>query len=125
VNLLLDTHVFLWTLADPVRLGPDVRARIVSPVHRVFVSAVTGWEIEIKRSLGKLSAPDDLDLEIEKRGMTHLPLHMRHARALRDLPPVHADPFDRMLVAQCKIEGLTLITADQVLAGYDIPLIRI
>lgn len=119
VNYLLDTHVFLWMLSQPDRLVNTARDVIQNPDHWVFVSAISGMEIAIKKSLGKLDAPEDLEHEIEQRGIQHLPLHFRHGATMARLPFHHQDPFDRMLVAQALSEQLILITHDKKLAPYD------
>lgn len=118
MNLLLDTHVFLWMLSAPERLGEKVRRAITDPRHPVFLSAVSGVEISIKRALGKLEAPSNLAEEADRRGLIHLPLSFRHAEALDIIPPHHADPFDRMLLAQAITEGLTLVTHDRKFEPY-------
>ena len=118
MNYLLDTHVFLWMLSEPGRLTPPATSAIQNPNHSVFVSAVTAVEIAIKRSLGKLSAPDHLIREISRRGLLELPLKYAHGERMNNLPPHHQDPFDRMLVAQALHENLTLITHDRKLEPY-------
>ena len=120
MNLLLDTQVLLWCLADPGHLRREARDRLVDPASVVYASAVSGWEIAIKRALGKLDAPDDLEQQLVNRRFVELPLHLRHAGALAGLPPIHRDPFDRMLVAQAKADGLTLVTRDRQIAKYPI-----
>lgn len=123
MNCLLDTHVFLWMLADPGRLSAPARQAIQNPNHTVFVSAVTSVEIAIKRALGKLEAPAHLGHHITSRGLIELPLHYAHGEALQDLPPHHQDPFDRMLIAQARHERLTLITHDRKFEAYDLPIL--
>ncbi len=120
MNYLLDTHVFLWMLADPGRLGREAAAAIRDPRHAVFVSAVTSVEIAIKRSLGKLDAPGDLAGEIAPRGLRELPLRYLHGQRMAALPPHHQDPFDRMLLAQAIEEKLTLITHDRKMEPYPV-----
>jgi PIN domain nuclease of toxin-antitoxin system len=124
MSLLLDTHVLLWALATPERLRAETRRRIVAPDEVVFISAVSAWEIEIKRGLGKLLAPDDLEAQVRALRFTELPLHMRHVRAVTTLPPLHRDPFDRMLVAQALIDGLVLVTADRALHAYPVKTLK-
>jgi PIN domain nuclease of toxin-antitoxin system len=87
------------------------------------VSAATAWEIEIKRALGKLDAPDDLADALAAGGYRPLPVSILHATIAGRLPPHHRDPFDRMLVAQAKLEGLTIVTGDRRIAGYDVPVL--
>ncbi|MGB5253366.1 MAG: type II toxin-antitoxin system VapC family toxin [Sedimenticolaceae bacterium] len=119
-RLLLDTHVFLWWLADHPRLGPLARKAILDPANPVFVSAVTGWEIAIKRRLGKLTAPDGLDAVVEREGFAQLPIAFFHGEQAGLLPGHHRDPFDRMLIAQAQAEGLVVVTADPKFALYGI-----
>lgn len=118
-NLLLDTPVLLWWLADAPRLSPSHRELIHDPARRVFVSSITVAEISIKASLGKLDAPPGIVEAIEKSGFELLPFDPAHAEELRDLPWVHRDPFDRMLIAQARIEGLTLVTVDEHIVRYE------
>jgi PIN domain nuclease of toxin-antitoxin system len=124
VSLLLDTHVFLWWLADDRRLGGKMRAAIQDPASRVLVSAVSVWEIAIKVSIGKLAWPathsTSLGTCIQDSGLTELPVSARHAAAVRGLPFYHADPFDRLLVAQATEEALTIATVDTVFAAYGV-----
>jgi PIN domain nuclease of toxin-antitoxin system len=116
-RILLDTHLLLWAVAEPRKLPPGARRRIEEA--DVFVSAASLWEVSIKAALGKLAAdPAELLAEIEPAGFTLLPITGEHAAAVAKLPAVHADPFDRMLVAQAKTEPLLLLTNDAVLAGY-------
>jgi PIN domain nuclease of toxin-antitoxin system len=119
-RLLLDTHVFLWWLVDDPRLGPEAREVIADPDNTVFVSAASGWEIGIKRALGKLDAPGDLEREVERSGFAHLPVTFFHGEQAGALPPHHRDPFDRMLVAQAQAEGLLVLTADNHFRMYGI-----
>ncbi len=120
MRLLLDTHVLLWWLADDARLGPSSRRLIEDGTAEVFVSSVSVAEVAIKTSLGKLDAPPDLLAQVSEQQMTELPLRIAHAQALRDLPWLHRDPFDRMLVAQALTERLTFVTADARCRRYDI-----
>ena len=97
---------------------------MTAPDEVVFISAVSAWEIEIKRALGKLVAPDDLEVQARALRFTELPLHIRHVRAIATLPPLHRDPFDRMLIAQAVVDGLVLITADKAIRGYPVKTIQ-
>ena len=119
-RLLLDTHVFLWCLADAAKLSASARTAITDANNEVFVSAVTGWEIAVKRAKGHLTAPDNLGAMIEERGFTHLPLTFHHAEQAGLLPMHHRDPFDRFLIAQAQAEGLTLVTKDQRIPQYGV-----
>lgn len=122
MRLLLDTHIMLWMLDDDARLAPAAR-RAIEDADRVFVSAATVWEIAIKRRLGKLDAPDSLIELIEGAGLDRLPIIAEHGMAAGALPNHHRDPFDRMLVAQARVEGLTLVTADPHISKYDVPVL--
>jgi len=119
-RLLLDTHTFLWWLADDPRLGGDARSAITDSRNPVFVSAATGWEIAIKKALGKIEVPDNLDAVVEEEGFEHLPIRFYHAEQAGALPNHHKDPFDRMLVAQAQVEGLVIVTADHVIQQYGV-----
>jgi len=123
VKLLLDTHAMLWALARPQDLSTETRELVRDPSNIVFASVVSAWEAEIKRALGKLRVPEDLSDQLRHSRITELPLRLHHVRALRDLPSLHKDPFDRMLVAQAKADGLTLVTRDRRLRGYGVPLL--
>lgn len=124
MNLLLDTHVLLWTLDDDPSLSSEARAAITNGSNIVFVSAATAWEISIKKALGKLQVPsgDYLD-ELRRHRFTPLDITTEHALAVENLPPHHADPFDRMLVAQAQTEGLALVTGDARLSAYSVQII--
>lgn len=117
MNLLLDTNVLLWWLADSPRLSRDAR-KIITSSPVVFVSAATTWEIEIKRALGKLKAPEDLEEELSASHFVPLAITVAHSIAAAKLPRHHDDPFDRMLIAQASLEGLTLVTSDRKLGDY-------
>ncbi len=124
VNLLLDTHVLLWALASPRRLPLRASAAIRDPANRVFFSAASTWEIAIKASLGKLVA-DVRDVARAASGadFDELPITVAHSLRVRDLPPHHRDPFDRILVAQAWEEGLTVVTRDPALQAYSVPIL--
>jgi PIN domain nuclease of toxin-antitoxin system len=116
-NLLLDTHVFLWWREASPRLSPEARDAIAAaPV--VFVSAASAWEAAIKQALGRLRLPDRFAAGVEESGFEQLAVTFDHAERAGALPPHHADPFDRMLVAQALAEDLTLVTRDRRLEPY-------
>jgi len=118
VILLLDTHALLWALGDPDTLSDDARAAIADPSNEAIASAATVWEIEIKRSFGKLRAPDDLLGAIEAIGVQILPVvGMDAVRAAR-LPGHHRDPFDRMLIAQAQRLDAVIVTRDAAFGAY-------
>jgi len=123
-RLLLDTHVFLWWLADDPALAERARGALADPGNDVFVSAVSGWEISIKRALGKLEAPESLDEFVEAAGFLHLPVTFFHGEQAGQLPMHHRDPFDRMLIAQSQAEGMVLVTADERIRQYGIRTLR-
>ena len=124
-HLLLDTHVVLWAFAQPERLPAAVRAEITDPRNVVLVSAASIWEVEIKRALGKLRAPDGLHELCMERGFDPLDISFDHAVRAGSLPAHHADPFDRMLVAQSLVEGVAMVTADPVFERYGIDVVRV
>jgi PIN domain nuclease of toxin-antitoxin system len=118
VRLLLDTHVVLWALEDHPRLAPASRLLLADPANEFWVSAASAWEIAIKVSLGKLALRRSLatfKTAVTEAGFQTLDLTMRHAAAVQGISIRHADPFDRLLLAQCEIETLKLLTADRYL----------
>lgn len=129
--MLLDTSPFLWWAGGHPALGPMATREIESPGNEVFVSAVTGWEIAIKRTIGKLGAVDGADVDHDARSdvewwmeqglFDELPVLVRHGVDAGELPLIHRDPFDRLLVAQARAEGLVLVTADSAVRAYDVP----
>ena len=123
MNLLLDSHVSLWWLDGNVALGAACRAQITT-ADVVFFSAVTPWELGIKRALGKLVMPDGLVGALVDSGFVPMPITAQHAEFAPSLPPHHKDPFDRMLIAQAQLESLALVTADSAIEPYGIPLIN-
>jgi PIN domain nuclease of toxin-antitoxin system len=124
MSLLLDTHILLWWLADDPRLGKSVRKRIADPAERVLVSAASIWEIGIKQAIGKLELPESILESTQEEGFEELPITWRHAELAAHLPDHHKDPFDRMLIAQAKLEGLTLVTADSAIEAYDLVILK-
>jgi PIN domain nuclease of toxin-antitoxin system len=124
VILLLDAHALLWWLGDDPTLQDGARTAIASPANHVLVSAATVWEIEIKRALGKLSAPDGLVDAVEKSGFQALPISLADAERASRLPPHHRDPFDRMLVAQAFRLGAVIVSRDDAFEPYDPEVLR-
>lgn len=120
VRLLLDTHVFLWWLSGDSSLGEKARQAIADGSNQVYVSAATSWEISIKKALGKLEAPDDIDAIVETERFQKLPITLYHGQLAGRLPALHRDPFDRMLIAQAQAEGLILVTNDVNIIQYDV-----
>ena len=119
-RLLLDTQAFLWWLEDSPNLGKKARSAIEEPRNDVFVSAANSWEISIKKNIGKLTAPDDIDSIVEDEGFIHPPISLYHGEQAGQLPNIHKDPFDRMLIAQAQAEGLTLVTSNGVIPEYQV-----
>jgi len=125
MKLLLDTHLLLWAATSPERLSAEARALIESPENELFFSAASLWEIAIKRSLGR--ADFQVDTRLLRRGLldngySELPIDSMHAVEIESLPAIHKDPFDRMLVAQAIVEGISLITSDNLVAQYSGPI---
>ncbi|AWJ88151.1 PIN domain nuclease (plasmid) [Azospirillum sp. TSH58] len=118
MDLLLDTHVFLWWDAGADPISPAVRAAIANPDNRVYVSAASVWEIAIKSSKGKLAFTGSPSAAIVLNSFLPLAIDPAHAERAGGLEWSHPDPFDRMLVAQAQAQDLTLVHADGVIAGY-------
>ena len=122
MNLLLDTHVFLWWIADDTRLSPRARDIIGDGQNALFLSAASGWEIAIKARLGKLTLPTPVvsfvPTQMAKNGIQALPVLLSHALHESTLPSRHRDPFDRMIVAQSQMERLPVLTGDPLIAQY-------
>ena len=123
MRLLIDSHLFLWALVQPDRLG-DLRILIEDGSNDVFVSAATVWELSIKKAKGALKCPDDMIAQISEKGFQLLPVSAHHGDMAAHLPMLHGNLFDRMLVAQAMAEGLTLLTHDRRLAAYG-PFVRV
>jgi len=123
MKLLLDTHVLLWWLDDHPRLGIDARCAITDRQNQVYFSAASVWEASIKEAKGLLRLSEDFDAKLASEPMLPKDITHRHGRKAAALPFLHKDPFDRLLVAQCLLDGMTLVTQDRMLAGYGIPLL--
>ncbi|MFG1797445.1 type II toxin-antitoxin system VapC family toxin [Nocardia sp. NPDC049149] len=119
MRLLLDTHVVLWWLTDDPALSDELKERITHDPD-ICVSAATIWEVAIKQALGKLGGPVGLADYLTKGGFIDLPIGLDHAVVAGRLPPIHRDPFDRMLVAQAQCEDLTLVTRDSWCRQYEV-----
>ena len=124
MSLLLDTHVVLWWLADAPELPDEIKSRLDHEPD-VRISAATIWEIAIKQARGKITGPADLPERVRDGGFRELPIHSAHAIEAGRLPLIHRDPFDRMLVAQARFEGLTLVTADPRCQQYQVPILPV
>lgn len=123
MRLLLDTHALIWWLEGGARLGEQARAAIRSRANEVRVSPVSAVEISIKVAKGKLDAPGDLVAQLTRHGFTALPVTIEHGIAMLGFTANHGDPFDRLLIAQARCEGLTIVTADRSFAAYDVPIL--
>ncbi len=120
MKLLLDTNALIWAFSDPERLSGQVVDAIRDESNQVFVSVVSAWEIGVKRAKGKLRLPGNLGAMIAAKRFEPLPLTMPHGLAVESLPHEHHDPFDRMLVAQAQVDGLTLVTSNRMMRRYPI-----
>jgi PIN domain nuclease of toxin-antitoxin system len=125
VKLLLDTQTWLWIQAASNRLGAASRDLIMNPTNELLLSAVSSWEIAIKYRLGKLPLPTTPDKYVPNRmrssGTQPLPIAHAHTLRVAELPDHHGDPFDRLLIAQAQLDGLTILTSDRTFAKYDVP----
>jgi len=121
MDLLLDTHAFLWWDAADLQLGRGCAAAIADPANRVFVSAASIWEIAVKERAGRLAFTGSPTQAVVRNGFLPLPIAGEHAEAAAALPPIHHDPFDRILIAQALQRGLVLATADVAIKRYAVP----
>ena len=120
MKLLLDTHVLLWWLANNSTLSELAKKSISNPDNLIFVSAASAWEIAIKKSIGKLEAPNDLTQQIEKKDFLPLPITINQALAVGKLPWHHKDPFDRIIIAQAQGAGMEIVTRDRKFTPYSV-----
>ncbi len=121
MNLLLDTHLLLWAAGQPEKLSAEASALLLEPDHQLVFSSASLWEITIKRGLGRPDFsvdPRRLWRRLLENGYRELPVTGEHAIAVEALPTLHKDPFDRILLAQARVEGLLLVTTDRVVAEY-------
>lgn len=123
MRLLLDTHAVLWFVMLNLRLSERTRKQIRNPDNEVLLSSVVVWEVAVKRSLGKLKAPASLFDDLAGTSARPLPISLEHAGEVEHLPWHHRDPFDRLLVAQARVEGALLVTGDAALSAYGIPIL--
>jgi PIN domain nuclease of toxin-antitoxin system len=128
VKLLLDTHLLLWTAGEPGRLSGTAQSLINDPANELFFSAASLWEIVIKSKLGRSDFRADARLvrrSLLDNGYNELPIASGHVVAIDSLPPIHKDPFDRVLVAQATVEGITLLTVDPLVMQYPGPIRKV
>jgi PIN domain nuclease of toxin-antitoxin system len=127
MNLLLDSHAFLWWREEPKKLSADAYTAIADPQNVVFLSVVTAWELQIKIALNKLAVKGGLANAIQDEQKTNgfqiLPVQLAHALYLENLPPHHQDPFDRLLISQAIVEDMTLVSLDRKIALYPVKLL--
>jgi len=124
MKAFIDTHTFLWWNTEDPRLSSRAREIIADGKNEIFLSAASAWEIAIKTAKGRLVLPEEPALYVPSRMGLHriqpLPVQVSHALRVYELPPYHADPFDRLLVAQCQMESLPLITKDEEIRRYEV-----
>lgn len=129
MSYLLDTHCWLWLQTTPERLPVELVDTLADRSVDLFLSAASAWELGIKHAAGRIELPespgDYVREGMRRSGVRELSMSHSHALEAAALPPHHRDPFDRMLVAQARLERLTLVTADRVLAAYDVDLVRV
>lgn len=127
MNLLVDTQTYLWWLLDPAKLQALAAEALEDGANKACFSAASSWEVAIKYRLGKLRLPQDPETFVPdsllKTGFTPLPVQHAHALAVANLPQHHNDPFDRLLVAQARLERLTIVTSDRLFESYDVPVL--
>jgi PIN domain nuclease of toxin-antitoxin system len=123
VIVLLDTHALIWSLEDSPQLSPAARSVIEDTSNVILASVVSAWEITIKKALGKLTAPDDLEAAIDAAGFTKRTITFADAQRLGTLPSHHKDPFDRMLITQALIDGTPIVTRDPRFTSYSVPIL--
>jgi PIN domain nuclease of toxin-antitoxin system len=123
MNLLLDTHVLIWWMQGSKRIGPRAKAAMFEDQARLWLSAASIWEMAIKCAIGRLSLDAPLEKSVpflSRQGVRSLPISVGHALAAGALPAHHADPFDRMLIAQAQCEDLVLVTVDPAMEAYEV-----
>lgn len=124
MKILLDTHVFLWILADDARLTPQYRSYFEDPASELFLSVASCWEIIVKTTLKRLHLPtpvtDYLVKQLDTNQVTFLGIRPAHLRELEALPLLHGDPFDRMILAQARSESMSILSKDKAMRGYKV-----
>jgi PIN domain nuclease of toxin-antitoxin system len=127
LKLLLDTHVFLWAIDQPASLSKKAKKALMDEANQLYVSVASIWEIRRKVQAGKLKlpmAPEYLESNLRKLGVkAYLPIELFHIYQTDRLPPIHSDPFDRLLLAQAMVEGMTLVSRDKAISSYGIPVL--
>jgi len=126
MNVILDTHVLVWWEGDQAKISPRASRLIEDPSNRILVSDVSFWEMVIKAQAGKPMIRGSVRAMVDRQvanGLTHLPISIEHVLGVESLPMIHKDPFDRLLIAQAIVESAVLVSADQVLAHYPVPVL--
>ena len=127
MRVLLDTHTFLWWIANNKQLSNTSRNIIGDGQNELFLSVASGWEMAIKARLGKLELPENLEQfiaeQLQQNAIAGLPIQMSHALHVYTLPPLHRDPFDRLLIAQSQLENMPILTIDPQIGRYDVEVI--
>lgn len=127
MKILLDTQIFLWMFLTPSRISSNVQSLLKSSSNEFFLSSASGWEIAIKYSIGKLKLPDAPEIYVPNRmkraNLKSLEITHEHGLAIANLPIIHKDPFDRILISQANIENLTLLSTDKIFSQYAVKLI--
>jgi PIN domain nuclease of toxin-antitoxin system len=127
MKVVLDTHAFLWWIADDDQLPSSARSIIGNRENELFLSAATGWEIAIKAKLGRIHLPGKVDSfiakQLELNDIYSLPIHMSHALNVYNLPNYHRDPFDRLIVSQAQLEKMSILTTDPQIARYGVKVV--
>lgn len=130
MKVLIDTHIFLWFFLEPKKISESLRNFLENTdENKIYLSYVSAWEISIKYGIGKLKIPEKPEIYVPKRlsyaGFLSLPIEIRHVLQVHNLPPIHKDPFDRLLISQAKTENLHILTADPNFAEYRINILDI
>jgi PIN domain nuclease of toxin-antitoxin system len=124
MKLLLDTHVFIWLNFEPQKISDRIRDKCSNPSNQLYLSMVSPWEIQIKKQLGKIKFESPLrkliNVQIEQNDLILLPIQLQHIYALNNLPHIHKDPFDRLLIAQCHVESMKMVSMDKKMQQYSI-----
>lgn len=124
MNYLLDTHIILWWLSEPSKISTQARQIIADKKNNIFISSASFWEMSIKKSIGRLSYPNDLLYLLTQEGFQFIPISPEEGLEICDLPPIHTDPFDRMLIMQTKLRNFVLITQDAKIQLYPVATLR-
>ncbi len=125
MRILLDSHALLWWANEPEKLVPTARLAIADPANEIFASAASVWELGLKAAKHKLRLPRDFESFLLGNGIALLPFTVRHAMESTLLPSIHGDPFDRALLAQCRVESMTFATRDRILSQYGVQILTV